>query len=82
GGAEINFGFVSYWAGNPLEAVAVMPLGLVFLALAMYVTRAMAIGRTVFAALLLGPSPAQAENVELRRRTEHLRASRARGVDA
>ncbi|WP_245667042.1 sensor histidine kinase [Actinomadura latina] len=82
GGAEINFWFVSYWAGDPLEAVPVMALGAVFLAIAMYVTRAMAIGHTVLAALLLGPSPAQAENVELRRRTEHLRASRARGVDA
>ncbi|WP_242609014.1 sensor histidine kinase [Actinomadura formosensis] len=82
GGAEVGFGFVSYWAGDPLEAVPVMALGLVFLVLAMYVTRAMAVGHTVFAALLLGPSPAQAENVELRRRTEHLRASRARGVDA
>ncbi|CND57590.1 putative signal transduction histidine kinase [Mycobacterium tuberculosis] len=82
GGAEINLGFVSYWAGNPLEAVVVMPVGLVFLVLAMYVTRAMAIGHTVYAALLLGPNSAQAENVELRRRTEHLRASRARGVDA
>ncbi|WP_245869766.1 sensor histidine kinase [Actinomadura meyerae] len=82
GGAEVNFGFVSYWAGNPLEAVPMMAFGLVFLILAMYVTRALAIGHTVFAALLLGPSPAQAENVELRRRTEHLQASRARGVDA
>jgi signal transduction histidine kinase len=82
GGAEINFGIVSYWAGNPLEAVPVMPLGALFLVVAVYVTRAMAIGHTVWAALLLGPSPAQAENVELRRRTEHLRASRARGVDA
>ncbi|MGW5412284.1 sensor histidine kinase [Actinomadura geliboluensis] len=81
-GAEINLGFVSYWAGNPLEALPVMVVGLVFLTLAMYVTRALAIGHTVFAALLLGPSPAQAENVELRRRTEHLQASRARGVDA
>ncbi|MFB4306301.1 sensor histidine kinase [Actinomadura sp. GTD37] len=82
GGVEISFGVVSYWAGNPLEAVPVMALGLVFLTLAMYVTRAMAVGHAVFAALLLGPSPAHAENVELRRRTEHLRASRARGVDA
>ncbi|WP_396449329.1 sensor histidine kinase [Actinomadura sp.] len=82
GGAEINFAFVSYWAGNPLEAVPVMALGAVFLAVAMYTTRAMAIGHAFLAALLLGPSPAQAENVELRRRTEHLRASRARGVDA
>ena len=82
GGAEISFGVVSYWAGNPLEAVPVTALGLVFLALAMYATRALAIGHAAFAALLLGPSPAQAENVELRRRTEHLRASRARGVDA
>ncbi|MFA1551502.1 sensor histidine kinase [Actinomadura chokoriensis] len=82
GGTEINVGFVSYWAGSPLEAVPVMGLGLVFLCLAMYVTRAMAIGHTVFTALLLGASPAHAENLELRRRTEHLRASRARGVDA
>lgn len=49
---------------------------------ALYLAFSMAFGHTVFAALLLGPSPAQAENVELRRRTEHLRASRARGVDA
>ncbi|MEU5993827.1 sensor histidine kinase [Spirillospora sp. NPDC047418] len=82
GGAEINVGVASYWAGNPLEAVAAMPLGLLFLGLAMYATRAMAIGHSLLAALLLGPSPAQTENVELRKRTEHLRASRARGVDA
>jgi signal transduction histidine kinase len=81
GGAEINFG-VSYWAGNPVEALPMSLLGLVLLVPAMYVTRVMAMGHAAFAALMLGPSPSQAENAALRERTEHLRASRARGVDA
>ncbi|MEU8119545.1 sensor histidine kinase [Spirillospora sp. NPDC049024] len=81
GGAEVNFG-VSYWAGNPVEALPVSVVGLGFLVLAMYVTRAMAMGHAAFAALMLGPSPSQTENAALRERTEHLRASRARGVDA
>ncbi|MGP4022115.1 sensor histidine kinase [Actinomadura sp. 3N407] len=82
GGAEVSLGFVSYWAGNPLEALPISVGGLVFLVLAMYVTRVMAIGHSAWARLLLGPSPSQTENIELRKRTEHLRASRARGVDA
>lgn len=81
GGAEVNFG-ISYWAGNPVEALPMSLLGLVLLVPAMYVTRAMAMGHAAFAALMLGPSPSQAENAALRERTEHLRASRARGVDA
>ncbi|WP_233526361.1 sensor histidine kinase [Actinomadura spongiicola] len=81
-GAEVSAGFVSYWAGNPIEALPISVLGLFGLVVAMYVTRVMAIGHSAFAGLMLGPSPAQKENVELRRRTEHLRASRARGVDA
>jgi signal transduction histidine kinase len=81
GGAEVNFG-VSYWAGNPVEALPVSVVGVGFLVLAMYVTRVMAMGHAAFAALMLGPSPSQAENAALRERTEHLRASRARGVDA
>ena len=82
GGAEVSVGPISYWAGNPAEAVPVALVGLPFLALAMYATRVMAIGHAAFARLMLGPSPSQRENVELRKRTEHLRASRARGVDA
>ena len=82
GGAEIGIEFVSYWAGNPVEALPVSVFGLVALVLAMYVTRVMAIGHSAWARLLLGPSASQAENAELRERTEHLRASRARGVDA
>ncbi|MEO3826533.1 sensor domain-containing protein [Actinomadura sp. B10D3] len=81
GGAEVNL-WVSYWAGNPVEALPVSLIGLVFLVAAMYVTRVMAIGHAAWAALMLGPSPSQAENAELRKRTEHLQASRARGVDA
>ncbi|WP_230421398.1 sensor histidine kinase [Actinomadura soli] len=81
-GAEVGVGFVSYWAGNPLEALPISVGGLFFLVLAMYVTRIMAIGHSAFAGLMLGPSPSQKENLELRQRTEHLRASRARGVDA
>ncbi|NDU75739.1 sensor histidine kinase [Actinomadura sp. DSM 109109] len=81
GGAEVNF-FVSYWAGNPVEALPVSLVGLVFLVIAIYVTRVMAMGHAAFAAMMLGPSASQAENAALRERTEHLRASRARGVDA
>ncbi|MEU9868467.1 sensor domain-containing protein [Actinomadura sp. NPDC048021] len=81
GGAEVNFG-VSYWAGNPVEALPVSLLGLALLVPAMYVTRVIAMGHAAFAALMLGPSPSQRENAALRERTEHLRASRARGVDA
>ncbi|TDE30197.1 sensor histidine kinase [Actinomadura sp. 6K520] len=82
GGAEVGLGFVSYWAGSPLEALPLTAGGVVFLVLAMYVTRVMAIGHSAWARLMLGPSLAQTENLELRKRTEHLRASRARGVDA
>ncbi|WP_433474160.1 sensor histidine kinase [Spirillospora sp. CA-142024] len=82
GGTEINFGYVSYWAGNPVEALPVSVVGLAFLVVAMYVTRVMAIGHAAWAVLMLGTSPSQAENAELRKRTEHLQASRARGVDA
>ncbi|TDD89126.1 sensor histidine kinase [Actinomadura darangshiensis] len=82
GGAEVNAGYVSYWAGNPVEALPISLIGLVFAVIAMYVTRAMAIGHSAWAALMLGPSPAQTENAALRKRTEHLQASRARGVDA
>ncbi|XRQ05115.1 sensor histidine kinase [Actinomadura welshii] len=81
-GAEVGLGFMSYWAGNPVEALPMSAGGLVVLVLAMYVTRVMAIGHSAWARLLLGPSLAQTENLELRKRTEHLRASRARGVDA
>ncbi|TDC98145.1 sensor histidine kinase [Actinomadura sp. 7K507] len=82
GGVEVSVGFASYWAGNPVEALPISVFGLLALVLAMYVTRVMAIGHSAWARLLLGSSVSQAENVELRKRTEHLRASRARGVDA
>src|SRR5690606_29579386 len=82
GGAEVGIGFMSYWAGNPVEALPLTLVGLLFLVVAMYVTRVMAIGHSAWARLMLGPNAAQAENLELRKRTEHLRASRARGVDA
>ncbi|MBD2896893.1 hypothetical protein amrb99_58440 [Actinomadura sp. RB99] len=82
GGMEINLGPVTYWSGNPFEALPVSAAGLVVLAAAMYVTRGMAIAHAAWARLMLGPSASQAENMELRERTAHLRASRARGVDA
>ncbi|WP_246236387.1 sensor histidine kinase [Actinomadura chibensis] len=82
GGAEVSVGPVSYWAGNPLAALPVSLIGLVFLVFAMYTTRVMAVTHSAFARLMLGQSPSQQENLELRKRTEHLRASRARGVDA
>jgi signal transduction histidine kinase len=82
GGMEINLGWVTYWSGNPFEALPVSAAGLVVLAAAMYVTRGMAIGHAAWARLMLGPNASQAENLELRARTAHLRASRARGVDA
>ncbi|TDC63837.1 sensor histidine kinase [Actinomadura sp. GC306] len=82
GGAEVGLGFVSYWAGTPVAALPLTACGVVALVLAMYATRVMAIGHSAWARLMLGPSIAQAENLELRKRTEHLRASRARGVDA
>ncbi|WP_246178303.1 sensor histidine kinase [Actinomadura decatromicini] len=82
GGAEVSVGPVSYWAGNPLEALPISLIGLVLLVFAMYTTRVMAVTHSAFARLMLGQSPSQQENLELRKRTEHLRASRARGVDA
>ncbi|TDD85650.1 sensor histidine kinase [Actinomadura rubrisoli] len=82
GGVEVSFGFISYWAGNPVTALPVSVGGLVFLVLAMYTTRVMAIGHASLARLLLGQSSSQAENRQLRERTAHLQASRARGVDA
>jgi signal transduction histidine kinase len=65
--------------------VAALPgtaFGLLLTVIAMYVTRAMAIGHVLIARLLLGPSPSQQENQRLRQKTAHLQASRARGVDA
>ncbi|WP_231334964.1 sensor histidine kinase [Actinomadura graeca] len=82
GGVEVNLGVFSYWAGNPVEALPVSVGGLVFLVLAMYVTRSLAVAHAVIAKLLLGQSVSQAENRRLRERTAHLQASRARGVDA
>jgi signal transduction histidine kinase len=82
GGMEINLGVVTYWSGNPFEALPVSVAGLAALAAAMYVTRGMAIAHAAWARLMLGPNASQAENLELRERTAHLRASRARGVDA
>ena len=82
GGAEMSIGFMSYWAGSPVEALPLSVAGVLALVVAMYVTRVMAIGHSAWARLLLGPSAAQAENQELRRRAERLQASRARGVDA
>ncbi len=81
-GAEVSFGFVSYWAGDPVEALPMVVLGVGWGVVAMYGTRIMAVGHALYARLLLGPSVSQTENRELRARTEHLRASRARGVDA
>ncbi|WP_308166001.1 sensor domain-containing protein [Actinomadura sp. NEAU-AAG7] len=82
GGVEVNLGPVSYWAGNPVEAIPICAGGLVFLLLAIYATRVLAIGHAVAAKALLGLSRSQAENRQLRERTAHLQASRARGVDA
>ncbi|MFB4303771.1 sensor histidine kinase [Actinomadura sp. NTSP31] len=82
GGMEINLGWVTYWSGNPFEALPVSVAGLVVLVPAMYATRSLAIGHALWARLMLGPNASQAENLELRKRTAHLRASRARGVDA
>ncbi|HEU5028016.1 MAG TPA: sensor domain-containing protein [Spirillospora sp.] len=82
GGMEINLGWVTYWSGNPVEALPVSLAGLVVLAGALYVTRGMAVAHAAWARLMLGPNASQAENLELRERTAHLRASRARGVDA
>ncbi|WP_246342370.1 sensor histidine kinase [Actinomadura verrucosospora] len=82
GGMEINLGQVTYWSGNPVEALPVSAAGLVVLAGALYVTRGMAVAHAAWARLMLGPNASQAENLELRQRTAHLRASRARGVDA
>ncbi|GAA2422883.1 sensor histidine kinase [Actinomadura vinacea] len=82
GGVEIGLGFVSIWAGNAFAALPGTAFGLVLLVMAMYVTRALAVGHMLVARLLLGPNRSQEENVQLRERTAHLRASRARGVDA
>ncbi|WP_067910726.1 sensor histidine kinase [Actinomadura rubrobrunea] len=82
GGVEVNFAVVSFWVQNPLGALPAVPVGLVMLALSLYAVRGLAIGHAVLARVLLGPSASQAENRELRARTERLQASRARGVDA
>ncbi|MEU6037033.1 sensor domain-containing protein [Actinomadura sp. NPDC047616] len=81
-GAEISLGLVSFWVDNPLGALPAVPVGLALLVLSLYVTRAIATGHALLARVLLGPSASQAENRELRARTERLQASRARGVDA
>jgi len=79
---EVNFAVVSFWVQNPLGALPAVPVGLVMLVLSLYAVRGLAVGHAVLARLLLGPSASQAENRELRARTERLQASRARGVDA
>ncbi|GLZ13183.1 histidine kinase [Actinomadura sp. NBRC 104425] len=82
GGTEVSLGVVSFWADNPVGALPAVPVGLGLLVLSLYATRVIAIGHALLARALLGPSASQAENRELRARTERLRASRARGVDA
>ncbi|GAA3947745.1 sensor histidine kinase [Actinomadura viridis] len=82
GGVEVHLGFVSFWAGNPFAALPGTAVGLLLTLLALYATRTLALGHLFTVRFLLGPNGAQRENLELRRRTEHLRASRARGVDA
>ncbi|WP_433328183.1 sensor histidine kinase [Spirillospora sp. CA-294931] len=82
GGGEINVGLFSYWAGDAVAALPVSVAGLGIMLIALYVTRVLAIGHAVFAKALLGPSRSQIENRELRKKTAHLQASRARGVDA
>jgi signal transduction histidine kinase len=82
GGVEVSFWVVSFWAGNALAALPGTVVGLGLAVIAMYVTRAVGVGHMLVAQFLLGPSRTQAENKRLRDRTAHLRASRARGVDA
>jgi signal transduction histidine kinase len=67
-----------YVVDGPLEAVPWSVAGAFCLVACMYVTRVMGIGHAAYATLLLGPS----EKQRLWARAEHLRASRARGVDA
>ncbi|MBC6458071.1 sensor domain-containing protein [Actinomadura sp. HBU206391] len=75
-------GDLQWVVDQPLEALPWVPLGVVSLLIAIYVTRVMGTGHVLFASLLLGPSERQAENLVLRARADHLQASRARGVDA
>ncbi|MFB4313168.1 sensor histidine kinase [Actinomadura sp. 21ATH] len=82
GGVEVNFGLVSFWAGNPVAGLPGTAFGVLLAVMAMYVTRAMAMGHVLIARSLLGPSASQQENQRLRQKTAHLQASRARGVDA
>ncbi|MBW8483921.1 sensor domain-containing protein [Actinomadura sp. PM05-2] len=82
GGVEVDFWFGSVWAADPLTALPGTVVGLFLLLGALYLTRSLAAAHALYARLLLGTSRAQAENRELRERTAHLQASRARGVDA
>lgn len=81
--AEIGLGGgVSVIIEEVPQSLALFPLGLLSLMLSVYAVRVMAIGHVLYARFLLGPSGGQEENQVLRKRAEHLRASRARGVDA
>jgi signal transduction histidine kinase len=70
---------------QPVAALPASLVGLVLLVISLYVTRTVAVAHASFARLLLGPSENQrlrAQAERLQARTDHLQASRARGVDA
>ncbi|RMI45790.1 sensor histidine kinase [Actinomadura harenae] len=82
GGMQYVIGPVSLYVHDPLVGLWATLAGLVLAVPALYVTRAMAVAHSLWARVLLGASGSQEENAQLRERAEHLRASRARGVDA
>ncbi|MEW9532795.1 sensor histidine kinase [Microbispora sp. NPDC049125] len=69
--------FMDVRYGSALDALPWTLLGVICLVLALYAVRGMAALHTMLAQILLGAD----EQARLRAQTEHLRASRARGVD-
>jgi signal transduction histidine kinase len=74
----LTIGHQEIWFDNPIATLPAIPLGIALGFVTLYVVRGVGYAHGALARYLLGPSQTQ----ELRARTEHLQASRARGVDA
>jgi signal transduction histidine kinase len=74
----LTIGHHEIWFDNPIATLPAIPLGIALAFVTLYVVRGVGYAHGALARSLLGPNQTQ----ELRARTEHLQASRARGVDA
>jgi signal transduction histidine kinase len=74
----LTIGNQQIWFDNPIATLPAVPLGIALAFVTLYVVRGVGYAHGALARYLLGPNETQ----ELRARTAHLQASRARGVDA